>query len=68
MALPPYIPKKTKPVKYYAGRKYRLKTTPEAVQQMRERFWSGEKLPALAKEYGLSHCYTWQICHYFRIK
>lgn len=35
---------------------------------MRRLFWEGVTPPELAKRYGISRVYAWQICHFYRLR
>lgn len=35
---------------------------------MRRQFWEGKPLPQIAKDFGISHCYCWQVCNFYRLR
>ena len=59
-----------KPKRNLLGRprpnKYWTHTPWATVIKMREDFWGGMPVKEVAKKYGLSHSYTWQIVHAYR--
>ena len=48
--------------------KYRSRTTPQIVAEMRRLYWEGVKCPEIAKRYNLSYPYTWQVCNFYRLR
>lgn len=68
---PPQPPAEPKPPRRnLLGRprpnKYWTHTSWATVIKMREDFWGGMPIKEVAKKYGLSHSYTWQIVHAYR--
>lgn len=35
---------------------------------MRELYWSGISCVSIARLFGISHCYAWQICNFYRVR
>ena len=35
---------------------------------MRQQFWEGRKVIDIAKEFGISYCYCWQVCNFYRLR
>ena len=68
MAQPPYIPPDPAPIRYWKGRKYRVRTAPWHVKRMRELFWSGISYRSIARLFDISPCYAWQICNFYRVR
>jgi DNA invertase Pin-like site-specific DNA recombinase len=56
------------PRKRLGPRKYRIRTNAEAVKEMRLLFWKGVPVPQIAKQFGISYPYCWQICNFYRLR
>lgn len=56
------------PRNYQGKVKYRVRTTPEAVKEMRLLFWKGMPVKEIAAKFGLSHPYCWQIVNFYRLR
>ena len=56
------------PRNYQAKTKYRVKTTPEAVKEMRLLFWRGMSYREIAAKFNLSEPYCWQVCNFYRLR
>ena len=35
---------------------------------MRRQFWEGRRVQDIAKDFGISYCYCWQVCNFYRLK
>jgi hypothetical protein len=35
---------------------------------MRRQFWEGKPVKNIAKDFGISYCYCWQVCNFYRLK